>query len=419
MMRKYIVAMMYSLAAVGSCTAQVLSIDSCYVLAEKNYPLIAQYDLIEKTRDFTLSNANKAFLPQLSITAIEGYVFGELPNFGPAGSETAGSDFKFIGIAQLNQTIWDGGAIKAQKKIITASSDAEKASLDVAIYDLHARVNQLYFGILLVDEQLIQLQVQNAMLGNNVNRIKQLSDNGLAYKTDLDEIKVEQLKLNQQKTELQYVRTGYVTMLSMLMGVRIGEQTTLQKPALNNLPLDFPMMRPELSLYQSQRNIVDAQSEMQRVSLMPKIGLLGAGLMLSPGIGAGGNSVTSVGVAGLSASWSIGGFYKRANEKRLNQQSLQKINLQEQTFLFNTKIQITQASANIEKHKAILAADEEIVSLRQNIRESYQVKYNAGSGSLMDLLNATDKESEARSQKALHEMQLLLTIYEQKTITGN
>jgi outer membrane protein TolC len=419
MMRKYIIAVMYSMATVGSAMAQVLSIDSCYALANKNYPLIKQYELIEKTKEYTLSNANKAYLPQLSITAIEGYIFGELPSFGPANGETASSDFKFIGIAQLNQTIWDRGATKTEKRIITASSETEKASLDVAMYDLHARVNQLYFGILLVDEQLIQLEVQNTILNNNVNRVKQLSDNGLAYKTDLEEIKVEQLKLNQRKTEFKYVRSGYVEILSLLIGAKITEPITLQKPALYNPLPDFQILRPELSLYKSQRSLVNAQSDLQRVSLMPKIGLLGAGVMLAPGIGSGGNSATSIGVAGLSASWSIGGFYKRKNEKQLTLQSLNKINVQEETFLFNTKLQTTQTSANVEKQKAILSGDDEIVSLRNSIRESYQLKYNTGTGSLMDLLDATEKESEARSQKALHEMQLLMTIYEQKTITGN
>lgn len=410
---------MYSLATVASVSAQVLSIDSCYALADRNYPLIRQYELIEKTKEYTLSNASKAYLPQLSITAIEGYIFGGLPSFGPSGGESESSNFKFIGIAQLNQTLWDGGATKTQKKIIEASSETEKVSLDVALYDLHSRVNQLYFGILLVDEQLSQLDIQHTILSNNVSRVKQLNDNGLAFKTDLDEIKVEQLKLSQHKTELKYVRSGYVTMLSLLIGGKIDDHIKLQKPALANTLPELQITRPELSLYKSQRNMVNAQSGMQRVSLMPKVGLLSAGLMIAPGISPGDNGATSIGVAGLSASWSIGGLYKNGNEKQLTQQSLNKINIQEETFLFNTKLQMTQTSANIEKQKAILAEDDEIVSLRKSIRESYQLKYDAGSGSLMDLLNATEKETEARSQKALHEMQLLMTIAEQKTITGN
>lgn len=420
MTRKYLIAVLCSLITVGSGTAQVLlSLDSCYALANKNYPLIKQYELIAKTKEYSLSNANKAYLPQVSITAIEGYIFGQLPSFGPPGADTGSSDFKFIGLAQLNQTIWDGGATKASKKIITASSEAEKASLDVALYDIRSRVNQLYFGILLTDEQLVQLDAQNIILTNNINRVKQLNDNGLAYKTDLDEIKVEQLKLSQRKTELKYVRQGYVTMLSLLIGAKIDDRITLQKPALHEPSSDLPIIRPELSLYKSQRNLIDAQANMQRVTLMPKVGLLGAGILLSPGISPVDNSTTSLGVAGLSVSWDIKGLYKNRNEKQLSRNSLAKINLQEETFLFNTKLQATQTSASIEKQKAILAEDDEIVTLRRNIRESYQLKYNTGSGSLMDLLNATEKETESRSQKALHEMQLLAAIAEQNTITGN
>ena len=144
-------SVIFLLIAVYSVTAQILSIDSCHALAVRNYPLIKQYDLIEKSKEYTLNNANKAYLPQVSLTAIGGYIFGGLPIPGASDNN---SNFKFIGIGQVNQTIWDGGATKTQKKIINAQSDLDKANIDVALHDLKSRVNQLYFGILLVDEQL-------------------------------------------------------------------------------------------------------------------------------------------------------------------------------------------------------------------------------------------------------------------------
>jgi len=416
MIKPYIATIMYLLILVGTAMAQSLNIDSCYVFATRNYPLIKQYELIEKTKEYTLSNAGKAYLPQVSLTAIEGYVFGDLPTIRASGD---GSNFKFIGIGQINQTIWDGGATKTKKKIINAQSETDKANVDVAMHDLRSRVNQLYFGILLIDEQLKQLEIQNTTLTNNVNRIKQLTDNGLAYKTDLDEIRVEQLKLNQQRVEFNYTRNGYVIMLSLLIGAKINGQTILQKPPVSDQGSNLGIIRPELSLYKSQRNLVIAQSDMQRVNVMPKIGLLGAGVLLAPGINQGSSKATTIGVAGLSVGWNIGALYTNSNEKELKQQSLNKINVQEETFLFNTRLQLTQTNANIEKQKAVLAQDEEIVNLRKIIREGYQLKYNTGAGPLFDLLTATEKESEARAQKALHEMQLLMTLYDYKTISGN
>jgi outer membrane protein TolC len=172
-------------------------------------------------------------------------------------------------------------------------------------------------------------------------------------------------------------------------------------------------------LYKSQRNQVNAEAGLQRVSLMPKIGFLGAGLLLAPGSNFGNSTVSSIGIAGLSASWNISGLYKNSNQKELTILALNKVNVQEETFLFNTNLQMTQISANIQKQKAILAEDDAIVDLRKKIREGYQVKYDNGISPLLDLLNATEKEHEARSQRALHEMQLLMTLYDYKVITGN
>ncbi len=416
-MKAYLTSAIILFAVTDPVAAQTLPIDSCYVFALRNYPLIKQYELIEKTKEYTLSNAGKANLPQVSVTAIEGYIFGELPKFGP--TEKSSSNLQFIGIGQINQTIWDGGATKTQKKIIEAQSQTDKANIEVTLNDLKSRVNQLYFGILLIDEQLKQLEIQDTIMNNSVDRIKQLNDNGLAYKTDLDEVRVEQIKLNQQRTEFKYTRNGYVMMLSLLIGAKISEQTVLQKPLLSTHLTDMQIIRPELSLYKSQRNLINAQSDMQHVSLMPKVGLIGAAVLIEPGLNLGNSKLSGLGVAGLSASWNISGLYKNSNEKELTKLSLNKINVQEETFLFNTRLQMTQTSANIEKQEAVLSEDEEIVSLRKNIREGYQLKYDTGTSPLFDFLNATEKETEARAQKALHEMQLLMTLYDYKTISGN
>src|SRR4249919_821761 len=119
MIKSFLFTVLGLIATAGSVNAQTLYIDSCYALATRNYPLIKQYDLIDKTKEYTLSNAGKAWLPQVSVTAIEGYIFGELPKFGNTENS---SNLKFIGLGQVNQTLWDGGATKTQKNIINAQS---------------------------------------------------------------------------------------------------------------------------------------------------------------------------------------------------------------------------------------------------------------------------------------------------------
>lgn len=407
-MKIKICLLVFCLGIVNQLMAQTLTLDSCYAQALHNYPLVKQYDLIEKTKEYTLGNASKAYLPQVSLTGIAGYLFA-----------SGQSDQKLIGIVQFNQTLWDGGAAKTQRKIITASAESEKASLDVALYELRSRVNQLYFGILLVDEQLSQLSQYDKVLGHNASRIRTLNENGMAFQTDLDEISVEQLKLNQQKTEYRYVRQGYVQMLSLFMGTLINEHTKFEKPILTDPSVEVNIARPELKLFESQRVLVSAEDDKRKVELMPKIGVLGIGVMLQPEIALGPSSLSSLGVVGVNASWNINGLYKNANQKKLSQLSFDRINLQQRNFVFNTNLQVSQTKANIEKHQAILAEDEEIVNLRKRIREGYQVKYDNGIASMLDLLDATEKENEAKTQMTLHEMQLLMAYYDYKTQTGN
>ena len=165
--------------------AQV-TIEHCQQKARENYPMIKQYGLIEKSKEYTLKNANKAYLPQLSINLIGGVIEG-LPSFSlPGATESSGPDLNMISIIQLNQTIWDGGVTKARKEMALASSEIELADLEVSLFALEERINHLFFGILLIDEQIQQVELLMNTLQRNYKSIENAVQFGTAYKTDLD-----------------------------------------------------------------------------------------------------------------------------------------------------------------------------------------------------------------------------------------
>lgn len=395
-----------------------LSIDSCYALARRNYPLTKQFGLIEKTKEYSISNANKAFLPQISLTAIGGYVMG-LPSFAAPGETAESHNAQFIGIGQINQTLWDGGATRTKKNIASATAEVDKSNLEVNLRSMRDRVNQLYFGILLIDEQLKQLDILNTNLQRNLKNVELTKENGYAYKSDVDEVKAEVLKVEQKKIEFTYTRKGYVDMLGYLIGKQLNESIQLEKPVSLESVSTLENNRPELKLYTSQRNLIEAKSSFNRVANMPKIGLLGAGVMIQPGMDIGPSTFNSLAVVGLSMSWNTSNLYKTSNNKQLDHIQSDMINIQQETFVFNNNLQLKQASDEIEKHQAILGKDNEIVVLKENITKSYQVKYNNGAGSMNDLLTSLNKESEAKSNQTLHNIELLLSIYNYKTISGN
>lgn len=406
-----------SLLASSTVLAQSLSLDLCYERAQRNYPLIKQYELIEKSREFTISNASRSYLPQLSLTGIGGYMIKGLPSMTP-GTEQNEDKVQFIGIGQLNQTIWDGGGVRTQKEITRASAEVEKAEIDVALHAIRDRVNQVYFGILLIDAQQEILGILTSNLNRTLDAVKLSNENGLAYSTDVDEVKVELLKADQRLAEMRFARQGYLDMLSLLIGEQLSNSIRLEKPVA--LTENDPIInRPELSLYEHQRTLTTARQSLVKVGNMPKVGLLGAGIMIQPGIPFGSEKINSLAIAGLSVSWNTNMIYKSGNERELMKISIDRISNQQETFIFNTRIQLAQQQNEVEKLRTILDKDREIVSLKEGIKKGYALKYENGMCSMNDLITATSNESEARANEALHETQLLLAIYAFKTTAGN
>lgn len=417
-MKKYVIVVLCSLTTVGSSAAQVISLDSCYSLAKRNYPLAKQFDLIEKSKEYSISNANKAYLPQISVTAVGAYVAG-MPTISMPGSETKEENVQFIGVGQINQVLWDGGATRAQKNVIKANAEVDRANIEMNLFNLRERLNQIYFGILIIDEQLKHLDILTENLQRNLKKNQLTKDNGYAFQSDVDEVKAEVLNVEQRKIEFRYTRKGYFDMLSFLIGQPLNENVQLTKPISLESYSGLTNNRPELKYYSNQRSLIEAKSSFNTVGNMPKISLMGMSMMMKPGIGFGNSTFDHITVAGLSLSWSTSNLYKTSNNRELDKIQSNMVNIQQKTFEFNNNLQLKQTTAEIEKQQELLNKDNEIVALKEGITKSYQLKYDNGLAAMNDLLASMNKESEAKSNQTLHNIQLLLSIYNYKTISGN
>lgn len=404
-----------SISQLAMAQENSLNIDTCYAMARRNYPLIKQFALIDRSKEFTISNANKSYLPQVSVTAIGGYI-GGMPS---SGGESESGDFKFIGVGQINQNIWDGGATRVHKDIAGANAEIEEANIEVQLYSLRDRLNQIYFGILLLDEQKKQLDTLRKNLNRTLSNVKLSMENGLAYQSDVDEVSAEVLRVEQNLIASSFARKGYVEMLSHLIGRELREDVSLQSPQPIGSTSAWTSQRPELNLFASQQRLVELQSNMNKVGNMPKLGLLGFVTTIQPSVSLGPSSLSNVYVGGLSLSWNTSNLYKTSNNRQLDKIQMAKINNQQEVFTFNNNLQLKQTNSEIEKQKAIVSKDKEIILLKEKITQSYQLKYKNGLASMTDLINCFYKESEARNEQSLHQVQLLLAVYNYKTVSGN
>ena len=396
-----------------------LNLDSCQRKALNNYPLIKQFGLIEQSKELSLSNANKAYLPQFDITLIGGIIEG-MPSLGQPGTESSSSvDGKLIGIGQINQVIWDGGMTKASKGIIEASSEIEKADIEVSLYQLEDRINNLYFGILLIDEQIAQLELLKKNLIRNQNRIQQAIENGTAFKSDADELKVELINVEQKKAELSYNKQAYTNILAAMIGEGISEEEIFTRPLSESDILGLSNNRPELIKFNNQRSLIEANAQLNKSMLYPKIGILAFGVGLSPAVDFGTSELNHLLVAGLSVSWQLAPLYKNGNNKKLTSINLQRIENQQETFLFNTKLDLSQTEIELQKLKKLIEQDIEILALKTSIKEAYTVKHENGVATMSQMLDKINDENLAKQQMIMHEIQYLMKTYSYLNKSGN
>lgn len=396
-----------------------LSLDSCQAKAQLNYPLIQQYDLIDQSKELTLSNANKNYLPKLDLTLIGGIVEG-FPSFAPPGSEASSSvNTQLITVGQVSQLIWDGGMTKASKGIIEANSEIEKTEISINLFQLEDRINNLYFGVLLIDEQIAQLDLLSETLNRNYKRIEVAVENGSAFKSDLDELMVELINTKQKRSELEFNKQAYVKVLSLMIGEEIDPSLSFDRPVFGLETDSISLNRPELIKFQKQREMIEAQARLNKAKLFPKIGLLGFGVFLSPGVEFGASDLTNLLVAGISLSWSLDPLYKNGNNKKISEINLQRIQNQEETFLFNTNLELSQTEMDLDKYSKLIEQDMEIIKLKSSIKDAYVVKYENGVSTMSQMLDRINDESAAKQKMIMHEIQYLMKAYQYLNKSGN
>lgn len=396
-----------------------LTIENCYEKAKANYPLIKQYGLIEKSKEYNLSNAGKNYLPQLSLSAKASYQSDvtEIPISIP-GLKGLTKDQYSVSL-DLNQTIWDGGVTHSKKALANAAADISRNQLDVDLYALNDRVNQLYFGILLLDAYLQQNKLLQEELQWNNDKISSYIANGVANQSDLDAIRVEQLKAAQNKAGLLSNRKAYLAVLSSLIDEQLTDSVYLEKPVFQDVSSGVNINRLELKLFDAQNNNLEMQKKMLNANNMPKIGFFITGGYGRPGLNMLNSEFDAYYIGGLKLSWNFGSLYTKKNDTHLIEMNQRALSAQKETFLFNTNLTLTQEQNTIQKQQDLLKYDDEIIALRTNVKNASEAKVANGTISVTDLMRDVIDEDLAKQSKMQHEIELLQSLYNLKYITNN
>ncbi len=429
-------------------TAHGQTLQECQQAAERNYPLIRHYGLIEKTTQLTMANIRKGWLPQVSAQAQATWQSDVVswPEQMKTVYQQMGIDMKGlrrdqyrIGI-DISQTVYDGGAISSQKAIALEQGNVQTAQTEVSLYNVRKRVNEMYFSLLMLDEQILLNKDLQELLAANERKLEAMVKGGTAAESDWQSVKAERLNVVQQATSLESQKRMLTAMLSAFCGLEVNQIQKSEElrvkneesPAVGMAAADssffslhpsFKSNRPEMRLFDAQLRLTDAQEKGLNTALMPRLSLFAQGYYGYPGYNMFEDMMSHKwslnGIIGARLTWNIGGLYTRKNDKAKLQLQREMTASNREVFLFNNRLEQMQQQEEMARHKRLMADDEEIISLRSAVRKAAESKLSHGIIDVNDLLREINQENAARVQQSMHEIEILKDIYDYKFTTNN
>lgn len=418
MRTKFIVAILLILAS--TTTAQTL--EECQKAAEKNYPLIKQYGLIAQTTELTVSNIQKEWLPKIAVSAQATYQSNVV-----AWPERIQSIYQQMGLAMkglkkdqykmaidLQQTLYDGGTIASKQAIARQEAKVQEAENQTKLYQVHHRVNEMYFALLLLNEQIKLNNNVKSLLLSNENKLAAMVKSGTAATSDLDNVKAERLSAEQQYTSLKAEQQMLQHILTTFCGIKVEN---VQKPT----PVSTDILtnnRPELQLFNSKLKLSEAQEKALNTRLHPTLALFAQGYYGYPGMNMFNDMIDHKwrlnGIVGIKLSWNVGALYTRKNDKARLRLQRELIENERKVFLFNNSMEQIRQNSNINRFKTMMQTDKEIIALRTNVRKAAESKLLHGIIDVNSLLREINNENAAKVQWAIHEIDMLKEMYNLK-----
>ena len=396
-----------------------LTIDSCFEMAKRNFPLVKQYALIDKSKSYSIDNANKSYLPQFNIGGQATYqsevthIPISLPNVKV--SELSKDQYKLYG--EVSQAVTDLFTTKDYRELISANAEIEGQKIEVELYKLKERISNLFFGILLIDAQIQQTELLKKDIQSGIDKVSVAIAYGTALKSSADNLKAELLKANQRTIELKSNRSGYAAMLSYFIDQTVDETTFLIKPSPQII--SSTINRPELKLFDFQKRTFEVQNKLIKAKNLPRLNLFLQGGLGRPALNMLSNDVNLYYLAGLRLNWNLAGLYTYKNEKQILSLNQKGLDIQKEIFLFNTNVILHQQNSEVSKMQELIETDNSIITLRESIKNKTKVQLENGTATSTDYLIDVNAQDQAAQNLILHQIQFLMTQYNYQITSGN
>ena len=395
--------------------SQEITLAACQEQARANFPLTRQQGLIDQVTKNTIEALMAQYFPQFRLSGQASYqsdvtkIDLNMPDGFPKIDIPTPEKDQYKLYLDVSQTIFGGGSLGVQQQFTKAEAEVNKQRIEVELYKLRDKINQVYFGILLADEQQKQTDILKNDLNTALDKVKVMVKNGVSLETNQFNLEAELITINQNIKNIELGRSALLEILGKLIGKDLDKDTQLTKPGTIRLKSDF--VRPELTLIDLQKNTLSLQNLQLAAQNVPEISLFLQGGWGKPALNLFSTKFEPYYLGGVRLQWNISRLYTILRERRIIETRLKMYDIEKDMFTMNNDIEQTQQLSKINQLNLSLKSDDELIELRSKIKQTSQIQLDNGVITSADFIRDANAENQARQKKALHEMQLILEQY--------
>ena len=417
---KNVITIIVFFASILAMSQETISLDECYHLVEKNYPLAKQTNLLENQNNLDVEVLKTKKLPQFGLEAQATYQSDviELPINIPNISIDPPNNDQYKATLSVNQISYDGGLVNASIKAKEASVKTQLKNIEVSLYSLKKQINDIYFSILLTQEKEALLLAKKQQLEARLKEVKAGIKYGTLLPTSDSVLEAELLKVTQQQADLNISKQSLFTMLSSLIGKPVTTETTLETPIVSET-VSNTLNRPELALFSLQKQQIEATEKVISKQNAPKLMGFATGGYGNPGLNMLDNSFQPFYIVGAKLNWNVFDWNSSKKQRKSLQINKEIIDNQKEVFTLNTEIELDKNQSEISKYQTYIASDEEIISLREKIVETAEAQLKNGVITASAYITELTNLYEAKNNLNAHKIQLLMAKTNYNTTQGN
>jgi len=287
-----------------------------------------------------------------------------------------------------------------------------RADVATALYGLREQVNTSFFAAAALSARHDAVTATITDLEAQARVVDARVRNGTALRSELSAVRAELLRRRQDDAQLVADRDAALRVLADLTGVTLAPGAPIALPELERTVAesragrDSVAARPELERFERMREVLSRQADVAGAETRPRVSAFVRGGVGRPGLNMLSTRAESYWLGGVQVQWNPLDWGRSARERQVLALERDAVSADAAAFRDALRRQSESDVATLGRLERVLASDDEIVALREQIVREATARFRESTITAAEYVDRQTDLLTARITRGLHRVEL-------------